>query len=73
MPVQAGGVQFIVARDLTARLAGRQPSVNLSTLDVLACTTFSCYAIHPYQLNAFTNQSLRANEPLIFRYPKALR
>jgi hypothetical protein len=62
MPVQAGGVQIIVARDLTAGLAGRQPSVNLSTLDVLACTTFSCHVIHPYRLNAFTNKSVRTNE-----------
>jgi hypothetical protein len=70
MPVQAGGVQIIVARDLAAGLPRGQPPINLSALDVLACTTFSCHAIHPYRLNAFTNQSLRANEALIFRYGK---
>ena len=35
MPVQARRVQIVIARDLTAGLAGRQPAVNLGALDML--------------------------------------
>ena len=70
MPVQAGGVQIIVARDLAAGLPRGQPPINLSALDVLACTTFSCHAIHPYRLNAFTTKACAPTNLLIFRYAK---
>ena len=40
MPVQARGVQIIVARDLTGRLPGSQPTVNLGALDMLTSTAF---------------------------------
>ena len=41
VPVQARWIQIIVTRDLAARLARRQPSVDLGPLDVLAGTAFS--------------------------------
>jgi hypothetical protein len=34
-------IQIIVTRDLAAWLPRRQPSVNFSPLDVLACAAFS--------------------------------
>jgi hypothetical protein len=41
MPVQARRIQMIVARDLAAGLARRDPTVNFSALDMLACAAFS--------------------------------
>ena len=43
MAVQARRVQMIIARNLIARLTRGKPSVNFSTLDMLAGTAFSCH------------------------------
>ena len=47
MPVQAGGIKTIIRRQLIARLAGRQPSVDLSALDMLTCAALSGHLTHP--------------------------
>jgi hypothetical protein len=44
MAMQARRVQMIVARNLIARLTPSKPSVNFSTLDMLACAAFSSHA-----------------------------
>ena len=46
MAMQARRVQVIIARNLTARLTRSKPSVNFSTLDMLACAAFSRHATH---------------------------
>jgi hypothetical protein len=43
MPVEARWIQIIVASDLAAQLAGRNPSINLGALDVLTCAAFSSH------------------------------
>jgi hypothetical protein len=46
MAMQARRVQMIIARNLIARLTRSKPSVNFSTLDMLACAAFSRHATH---------------------------
>ena len=58
MPVQARRVQIVVARDLTARLAGRQPAVNLGALDMLTRTAFP-HDTYTYSPKSSTNRAAR--------------
>ena len=68
MPVQARGVQIIIARDLTGRLPGSQPTVNLGALDMLTSTAFPApWYLRLTQRNAPANQPPRAQRVLKFR------
>jgi hypothetical protein len=54
MPMQARRVQIIIARDLIARLTRGKPSVNFSTLYMLACVAFSRHVTQTLRIQPFT-------------------
>lgn len=45
MPIQAGSVQTVVARDLRGRFSRGEPPINFHAFDVLASMTLSAHGL----------------------------